>query len=226
MLPDQQPGFFPPDNRGHFLRPDFQYSFPVGEPRERMYQILQPILQKISPIAKPEIYDALMSNDPQELFDFLGISFTATAKKADIQKIKCVRDRYDGEIHVVPFVPQELVFTLMTAENFQQSIYVVGSAYARSIERSVEGKHEQVILDRQNPYSLYYFILPRVSESEISLTPYAQKHLDRGVSISSEDEGEFDAVGRVNIQTFDVVRGFMNASRASSGNLSGLPSIS
>ncbi|MCR4263745.1 MAG: hypothetical protein NUV98_03455 [Candidatus Roizmanbacteria bacterium] len=226
MSADTAPGFPLPDHQGHFLQPDFTYSVPAGEPREGMYQIVQLILQKNNPRSKPEFFDALLSDDPQKLFDFLGISFPVTETTVNSEKIESIRERYDGESHVVPFIPNELAFTLATAHGFKQSLHFVGSACVQSIQYSAEGKPAQLILDRMNPYFIHYFVVPSLSESDIPLSDYARKHLDRGMITSLEDESEFEAVYRFNIQIFNTVRGFMNASRASSGSLYGLSDLS
>lgn len=209
--------------RGHFLRPDYQYSFPAGKADEGLYQVLQLILQKKNLIARPEIYDALTDKDLSSLQAFLGISFAASAKNVHPDAVARLRQAYDGDLHIIPATQEHLLFTLATLENTTSVLHFVACACARSLIVTKTGTVGSLELDRSNPYFVFYFVIPqRSAHTDFSLESCADAQLKRGIVASSEDLDPYETVERVNIQLINIVRSYIVFARASSGNLCGL----
>ncbi|MBI4137204.1 hypothetical protein HY469_04035 [Candidatus Roizmanbacteria bacterium] len=218
-----------PEYTGHFLRiqqSDIQHSFPVYKKEEGLYQVLQLIFQKNNGVTPYDIYAVLEDSDPARTLEFFGLDYPGESKELYPEGLTRMKDAYAaGKDMAVPASAEHLVFPVADIRSQSSILRFVAQAYARQLHLGRSGEVNQVVLDGFNPYSLFYFVISSENPDAVpSLESMVQTRLQVAPQVLA-DTPPFKVASRFNDQLLDCIRSYMLSSRASTGNLPGLSSI-
>lgn len=194
------------------LHPYREFSQPIAEPDEEIYQVNQSILQLPKRGGKPEVYDALFDTDPDSLLSFFGLRFEADSKTIEQESVDRIKSAYGGEDLVVPFGQKYLLFPVAEIKNDEKSLQFVASAWVTDAIADQSGRISTVQLQRIAPYYLLYLVHPNSREK--SFTSYVQKQFQFAQAEPIELGNGIKLADDITTQLFTMIRGYQSPSAA------------
>src|SRR3989344_2829082 len=192
------------------LHPNLDFSFPIGQADEEIYQVDQSILQLSTRGEKPELYDALLDTDPDTLLSLFGLKFKADSKTIEPGSVGRIKSAYRGENLIVPFGQKDLLFPVAEFKNAENSLQFAASAWVANATPDQTGKIGMVQLQRIAPYYLLYLVRPNIREK--SFTSYVQKQFQFIQAEPRESVDGMQFAYDITAQLFTVVRGYQSPS--------------